>query len=366
MKVFVLLSGWNNRAIVAFSRFCKKRKLPFVIVTKGDDDPIEMTDYKNNVLFKRTSRTITLETFSKIRILLAEQGFTKPVIVPSTEFLNRFLLSNRAIIEEMGFCIPLCDESLYSKLSDKTSFEKLCVDNDIPTPLTLEKPGMDDIPFVIKPKSYFNCTEIADKPKIIRNIEDYNSYIKPDMSGYYFQEFVKGDSYYLLYYISKNGDYKVYSQKNYVQQHDGLSITAAESSLIHEDSRAVAYTNMLIKEGFVGLIMIEIRDYNGKFYMIEANPRLWGPSQLIVDSQMDLFDLFAKSIGFEYQAPLEEYLPGKKYFWFGGDLESSSVGRKIALHSGYTYKSLLEDLAIWIKSDIYNRPDTKELFLSEM
>ena len=27
--------------------------------------------------------------------------------------------------------------------------------------------------------------------------------------------------------------------------------------------------------------------------MIEANPRLWGPSQLILDSGMDLFQCFA-------------------------------------------------------------------------
>lgn len=366
MKVFVLFSGWNNRAIIAFSRFCRKRELPFVIVTRGDDDPIYLTDFKNNVLSKRSSRTITLETFSQIKRHLAENGYTKPIIVPSTEYLNRFLLTNREIIEEMGFCIPLCDELLYCKLSDKTSFEDLCLENGIATPLVLDNPSKDDIPFVIKPKSYFNCGEIADKPKIITDTEEYNRYMKPDMTGYYFQEFVKGNSYYLLYFISKNGDYRVYSQKNYVQQHDGLSIIAAESSLIHEDPRTLAFTKMLIKEGFVGLIMIEIREYNEKFYMIEANPRIWGPSQLIVDSQMDLFDLFAKSCGFEYEDLSEEYQPGSKYFWFGGYLETSLARKQVKFHSGYTYELLLEELAIWIKNDIYDRPDTIGMFISEM
>jgi hypothetical protein len=38
-------------------------------------------------------------------------------------------------------------------------------------------------------------------------------------------------------------------------------------------------------EGFYGLVMIEVKEYDNQFYMIEANPRLWGPSQLILDAK---------------------------------------------------------------------------------
>ena len=62
---------------------------------------------------------------------------------------------------------------------------------------------------------------------------------------------------------------------------------------------------MLIQIGYYGLIMIEVKIQDGEYYMIEANPRLWGPSQLILDAGMDLFHRFALDNGLieNYTAP---------------------------------------------------------------
>ena len=38
--------------------------------------------------------------------------------------------------------------------------------------------------------------------------------------------------------------------------------------------------------------MVEVKHLSNKNYMIEANPRFWGPSQLFVDAGINLFEAF--------------------------------------------------------------------------
>lgn len=363
-KIAILFSGWNQRGVIAFCRFCRKRNIPFRVIARDEKDPVLLTDYKNEVLLIRKEKVLTIEFMRNLYSELSESGFDYPVLMPSTEYLNRFYLSNRQELETIGFIIPLCDTCLYDKISDKSEFEELCKGNDISTPKEYSRVTEKDIPFVVKPRKYFfrGQTSVAEKPKLIMDIGSYESLGTIDYDGYYCQEFVGGDSYYLLYYFAKDGSYRIYSQKNLVQQHSGLSIVAAESSTIHEDSRAEVYTRMFQKIGFRGLVMVEIRDYKGKFYMIEANPRFWGPSQLILDAGMDLFELFAVDNGLLDDLVPSNYKPGIKYSWVGGFIETSSVGEIVAYHNGYNAEKWVNHFSEWIESDIYRREDTIKLF----
>lgn len=359
----IIFSGWNNRAIVAFCRFCTERDIFFGIIAKGNDDPILLTKYKDNVLLKRNNPSINADLFSELYEVCQAKGFFNPVIIPSTEYLNRILLEKRKEIENLGFQIPLCEESLYSQLSDKKLFEETCRQFGIAVPEVYDTITPDRIPFVIKPKSYFSQGKfVTEKPKPIINLEDYERVKNLDFSNSYVQEFIGGESYYLLCYFSKNGEYSIYSQENLIQQHDGLSIIGAKSSCIHRDKRTEKYVEMLKHLEFHGLIMIEIRDYRGEFYMIEANPRLWGPSQLILDSNMDLFDRFACDNGFLESFVSQTYCENKKYFWLGGIIETQRENRDMVFHNGYSHEMLAKELGQWVYSDIYNREDSIKLF----
>ncbi|MCK8622335.1 hypothetical protein [Prevotella sp. E13-27] len=336
-------------------------------MAKGDDDPILLTDYKSNVILKRSRSAIDLELFTELYNICQSKGYDNPVIIPSTEYLNRLLLEKRDDIEHIGFQIPLCEESLYSKLSDKKLFEDTCRQYGISVPEVYDSITPDRIPFVIKPKSYFSQGRfITEKPKPILSIEDYERVKGLDFSNSYVQEFIGGDSYYLLCYFSKDGSYSVYSQENLIQQHDGLSIVGARSSNIHLDKRVNKYIEMLKDLHYHGLIMIEIRDYKGEFYMIEANPRLWGPSQLILDSNMDLFDRFACDNGFQDDHMTDPYKVNTEYFWFGGIVETQWKQRDLAFHNGYTYELMGKDLGTWLKNDIYKRKDSYLAFIGEI
>ena len=113
-----------------------------------------------------------------------------------------------------------------------------------------------------------------------------------NLDQYYFQEYIAGSCYYLLYYFDKDGSYSVYSQENLIQQSNGGSMILSKSSDIHNQEISKAYASLFVKEKYHGLIMVELKKFKNKFYMIEANPRFWGPSQLIIDASMDLLDRF--------------------------------------------------------------------------
>jgi hypothetical protein len=99
--------------------------------------------------------------------------------------------------------------------------------------------------------------------------------------------------------------------------------------------------------------------------MIEANPRFWGPSQLFVDSGMNLFEAFLHDYGFIPDAPAFHKSGATKYFWFGGVLSELRNGRKPFFHQRCENELLL-NLGTWIQHDIYNRPDTVNVFRDEI
>lgn len=331
------------------------------------NDLILLSDYKKNVVCVRNSFKLNLKDFFQYKKKIADnREISELLILPSTEYLNRFLLSNRAELESNGFIIPLCSLKLYEQLSDKYNFTKLCVSNNILVPAEYESLDTVEIPFVAKPKKYFSDNkEVNKKPAIITSNVEYVNLRNSNHEDFYFQEFIGGQSYYLLFYFSKDGQYSIYSQENLVQQHNGLSIIAAKSSNIHQNFIASQYAALLFKTGFTGLIMIEIKHFKDKFYMIEANPRLWGPSQLILDAGMDLFDRFAYDNGLGNKLPEKNYITGKRYFWSGGIIEDQKQNCEIKFHN-YNKNLFFDEYCEWCKADIYIRKDTESTWFKEL
>jgi predicted ATP-grasp superfamily ATP-dependent carboligase len=220
--------------------------------------------------------------------VLKKTGSQAGFIAPSTEALNRFLLEHRAAFEAINCVIPLIDKDLYEKLSDKYAFCRLCEQHAITIPK--ESPNMEElvVPFVAKPKTYFTKSRRFSPHLFCRkqtNIRFSQTYQPTD---FYYQQYITGESYYLLYYVDRQGKVYAFSQQNLLQQPHGKSIVAAKTSTVHEKPISQAYESMLLTIGFRGLIMIEIKKEGDTYYMIEANPRFWGPSQLL-SSQHEFF-----------------------------------------------------------------------------
>lgn len=367
-RAIIIFSGYNQRAIIAFCRVAEKQKVPLIIIAKSESDPIFDTKYVKYVKYIREKLDLDLSYFKYIlNYIKSTEVFDEYFILPSSEALNIFLLKNREELESLNFMIPLVDEITYNLISNKYDFGELCKKHGIKVPKEIKVNDINRFPIVIKPKSYYTRDGRAIAPQIIKNMKMLKDFIAQNNLGdFYIQEYVEGESYYLLYYFSKDGSYESFSQKNILQQSKGKSIVAAISAKVHKDDISNKFVEMFKSVGFTGLIMVEIRLYKGEYYMIEANPRLWGPSQLFVDSNCCFFESYLKDMGFNIN--MNESCNTKdnvRYFWLGGLIESLYKYGEIVFHTD-NHDIFLRDFHEYLSNEIYLREDTQNVFIKEI
>ena len=368
-KCVIVFSGFNQRAIIAFLRTLKKDNLNYAIIAKSETDNIFLTEYANNVLAVRRSVPLDLDDIiESIKAVQNKCNMDKYIIAPTSEALNRFLVEHRECFSKIGCEIPLVDRDLYEAISNKYSFGEICSRNGICAPKELSFNEINILPVVAKPKKYFSAfTKKILSPQIISNSQELTSFSKEqNIDDYYFQEFITGKSLYLLYYFSKCGKIYKFSQENLIQQPDGKSMVAAISSDFHNSSESEKYERMFNDLNFFGLVMIEVKQQNRINYMIEANPRFWGPSQLFVDSGINFFEAFLHDFGIldeppKYNEPTEII----RYFWFGGIIEVNKQKKQLKYYQGNEI-DLMYSLPMWLQSDVYRRVDTIYIFKEEV
>lgn len=368
-QMVVVFSGYNPRAVISFLRTLDNDNISYLIIASGESDSILQTEYKSKVIYNRKIKALnTEEILQSIDMVRTHCAMDEPILIaPSTESLNRYLLENRDLFESRGCIIPLVDKSLYEELSDKSKFEQLCRKNSILIPPEINLSKGYTQPIVAKPKQYYSSDNCIYCPEFLLSQTDYNNFIKNHkMEDFSFQKFLEhGNSYYLLFYFSKNGIVFTFSQENYAQQSDGKSIVAAKSSDIHLNNSVCApYVQMLLSKHFFGLIMIEIRYYEGKYYMIEANPRFWGPSQLFCDANYNLFDCFLWDNGILNQKPEIIQTTESYYYWSGG-ITGNILEEGDCVWFGNGKESFLKEFPQFEMVDIYCRPDTMNIYYKE-
>ena len=317
-KCIVIFSGFNQRAVIAFIRTISKHDLDYVIIAKSIDDPILLSEYRNKVLvIRKTSRLDMDDMLLAIKEIQMKHFADEYIIAPSSDALNRFFLDSREKFKQYRCHIPLVDKMTYELISDKHSFGELCKENDINIPGELEFSLDMAVPVVAKPKKYFSkSTGKTLAPEIINTPKELESFHgQYDIGDFYFQEYINGKSLYLLYCFASSGKIFKFSQENIVQQTGGKSMVYAISSDFHYSEESLKYEALFKKVNFRGLVMIEIKQRESKNFMIEANPRFWGPSQLFVDARVNLFEALLYDIGLVKETPsFEKRSKITKYF----------------------------------------------------
>ncbi|MBR2658441.1 ATP-grasp domain-containing protein [Candidatus Saccharibacteria bacterium] len=358
--MIVVFSGYNQRSVITFLRTLEDNNLDYQIIAAGEKDTIFLTDYASKVVYTRKKEALDLEDIDVALNKIEKSGVN--LIAPSTEALNRFLLKHREYFEKMGFILPLVNEELYEKISDKEKFVELCGQQGIRVPSECSLPEKFERPLVAKPKTYFSSDNSVHTPIFLTSQGNLDHFIKDhNKEDFIYQEFVdKGRHVYLLFYFDKNGNYYVRSQENYIQQPNGKSIMFAKSSNDYNDNELVLpYARLFLMNGFRGLVMVEvIRNEDGD-YMIEANPRFWGPSQLFYDMGCNFFEYFLCDYEIINEAP-KRIQKDACYFWSSGIpadkiLDSESV----FYNDGKIVFKENEEMAV--KAEIYNHDDTKKI-----
>lgn len=366
-RVVVVFSGYNQRAVISFLRTIESNRVDYCIVARDKNDPILFSSYTKNVLAIRESSSLDISAIIKIiKIIKLKLKTDKLIIAPSTEALNRLFLANIEMLKKHACDIPLVAKKLYENISDKQKFYGICRIHGISVPKEFKDFNSAKLPFVAKPKNYYAKNGKVYYPVIIANKKERRTFSDNyPINEFYYEKYIGGKSYYLLYYFYKNGSFDKLSQENLIQQPFGKSIIGAISSRFHMSNESHKYENLLLYLRFFGLIMIEVKVHHGKSYMIEANPRFWGPSQLFIDANYNLFESFLFDFKLIKKIPIKKLRIGTRYFWFGGIVESEANKNKIAYHT-YSRKRLYKDVQKWMMNDIYYRKDTIEIFKNEI
>lgn len=368
-KCIIIFSGFNQRAVIAFVRTLTKHNLAYAIIAKSFDDSMLLSEYRNKILaIRKTSQLVLEDILRTIKEVQNKQPAEKYIITPSSEALNRFVLNNRDIFKKYRCQIPLVDKHTYELISDKYSFGKLCSINDIIIPKEIGFSQHMQLPVVAKPKGYFSrITGESLSPQVLTNSQSIDTFFhKNDINEFYFQEYIQGRCFYLLYCFTNNGVTYRFSQENIVQQSNGRSMLYAVSSNFHYSEESFKYIMLFKKLKFRGLVMVEVKQRHSENYMIEANPRLWGPSQLFVDAGVNLFEAWLYDNGVIKNLP--SFIKNNKttkYFWFGGVLEEYRRQRQLTFYVG-NETDFIDSLPLCMQYDVYRRPDTLGIFKKEL
>jgi hypothetical protein len=344
-RAFLIFGGSNTRAVVAFCRALAARGLDSAIVARTDQDPILKTRYRRQVVATRALDSLDFDDIDRcIGEARRKMGTQEFVISPASEFLNLFLLEHRDFFASRGCIIPLVDLDLYRCVSDKHSFSRICHSRGIAIPREISIGDSPRLPFVAKPLHNVTADKRSLYPHLIFTPEDLARFQRAeDSADYYFEEFVVGPSFYLLYYLSRQGAVTAWSQQNLLQQPGGKSIVLAKSARVHQDP---------IRRG-------------DEFVFIELNPRFWGPFQLLTNAGSPVVDRFIDDqLGLEpapYPPPAR---PAASYLWLGGMADSLASGKTLAWHVDPPKHKVCFIARHW-RSDVYLRPDTGRLFLHE-
>lgn len=369
-KSFLVFSGGNDRAIIGFLRALRLCGSRAHVIARTQDDRILRSSFRRDVKWVRPTHDLSLEIFSEsVRRAHADAGGAMLVVLPSTEYFNTFLLRHRREVEEMGCQIPLVQASLYAQLTEKRSAADFFSTAGLAVPHEVSAPETCNPPIVAKPFLNVSAAGQSLYPHLLDTRAELETFFAAhDAKDYFFQEYVRGDSLYLLFHLSRTGGQDfIWSQRNLLQQPNGKSMLLAKPSDFHGSDTAGRIVRALRSSGFHGLGMVEVIRTPDRDVFIEMNPRIWGPAQFCLDQQQPLLQAFIGEALHDDPTRFtdrRQRLRHKRYFWMGGLIETLRAGKRPAWHtaSRALFPVILRNLA----SDVYLRKDSWRCFLHDV
>jgi predicted ATP-grasp superfamily ATP-dependent carboligase len=340
-------------------------KVDWAIVAHSNDDTILHSEYRCRVSAVRRKRTLDFKDISECISKARQRSSTAFVIAPTSEALNLFLLNHRTEIESAGDVVPIPSEALYRRISNKRPFVTLCREFDIPVPHELDRGATPQLPLVAKPVVEITAAGERLTPVLIHNDQEWAAFkARPDSQHYFLQDYVKGPSFYLQWYFYRSGRIDRFSMRNLVQQPHGKSIVAAVPAEVHTDAAYKAVETLFLGVKFEGLVMVEIMLEHGGFRVIEANPRMWGPSQLMIDAGSNLLVSFVNDhLGLDIPLDICPVHDSPRYFWWSGFWEPQLRGLPMKWHCPPA--EFWAQYPEMVCSEVYCRPDARGIFYLE-
>jgi hypothetical protein len=265
--------------------------------------------------------------------------------------------------------VPLVDASIYDRLTGKRSSTDFFASAGFSVPREWTDHGAMPLPAVAKPLGNVSRDGRSLYPLLLQTPAQLAAFQDlPDNDQYFFQEYVVGESLYLLMYLPRNGGRVLtWSQRNLLQQPGGKSMLLAEPADFHSSTTASRLVEVLRDAGFHGLGMIEMIRTPERDVFIEMNPRIWGPVQFCLDQRRPMLQAF---IGEALHDEPERFddrrskIPRKKYFWLGGLADTLAAGGQPDWHT--EKRSMMTVIPRCLGSDVYLRSDSWRCFFHDL
>lgn len=210
---------------------------------------------------------------------LSEYG-QKPVLIPAGSFTLNILAEKRALFGGVAnFCIP--SKEKLELLNDKEKLHVLAAELGVSVPGEYGPDADVKEKLVVKPAfgEHFGL-KAWDRYRIVENkaqLEEAVSFFKASCGGEtpIIQQYISGDGYGCSV-ICKNGEILNCIMHKRIREYPktGGPSTCCESvweeNLYDESNIIVKHLNLN------GVCMFEFKKMDGKFYLLEANPRVWG------------------------------------------------------------------------------------------
>src|SRR3546814_1731890 len=170
------------------------------------------------------------------------------------------------------------------KLTQKRSAIMFFSGAGISVPSELFPPLPINQPIVAKPFHNVSATGHSLYPQILNGQTHLEGFMaSQDSPDYFYQEYVKGESLYLLFYLSqKEGCDFTWSQRNLIQQPGGKSMLLAEPSSFHDSETAARIVEALRDANFNGLGMVEFIRAHDRDILDRKSTRLWGTDKFVL------------------------------------------------------------------------------------
>lgn len=318
----IIFTGANERAIGAFCRSLQRDHIDFVLITRNAQDVLYRTRLRRHLFAQRTLDVLDENEFKR---LLREVKMRHPkralTLAPSAESINHLLLGMRDWLEQEGIQGVAISKDVYQLFSDKEKLLVAAQAAGLQVPEVIEHLSEGQLPFVLKPRVESGANGERLYPLLVRNSGEYAAHTRHyDAARYLIQRYIDGQSFYYLYFRNDAGVVALY-QRNIAQQAAGKSMTAAELVSCPDADTDQRLRALLDTHQYLGFIMFEVMESDGRHFLIEANPRLWGPMQLALTNGFCASWLVQPRHTVAQMAKPQRFLGlwrRDKYLWLGG------------------------------------------------
>ncbi|MCY1389175.1 hypothetical protein D9M71_39650 [compost metagenome] len=358
---YVIFTGANERAVIAVCRHFRRSGIACSLIARPGPDPMRKTRFVGWIeAVRRVDRLDVDDMLAALARIKALHSGERLIFLPTAESIIRLVLDQREAFEAAGLEVPLVDQSLYERVSDKSSFLELMAGAGMPLPPRIDRVAASDLPVVAKP--FHEVSPRSGRklyPELIFTEQALEAFLASDVvDDYFFQRYLDGRSYYFLAFFPRSGEPTVRYQENLLQQPNGKSMLAARLCECPDARSEERLIRGFRSVGFFGFVMVELIEVNGVFHLIEANPRLWGPFELAIKA------------GFrpEAIAGAAHHERGRRsalYFWTSGLVLSLLAGGRPRRYPQYLRKLVSRPFALF-GADIYLRADTLRLLGHEL